>query len=227
VEHYYCHDANFNVTAVVNTSGTVLERYAYTPYGELTVMNASFSPISASTIGNSYTFTGREFDAETGLFHYRNRYYHAQLGRFLSRDPIGYAGSQWNLYEYVSSDPLSGLDPLGLVRWGIHVWLYTGNWSVEDDVWEAATDAAGDSYSNNFVRDGLNHIATVDQIGLFDGTDSALTALEEGKGLGTALEGVFKLAFSKKLKHATTPPFGFSQSRMTEPQRWNASMTAI
>jgi RHS repeat-associated protein len=90
VEHYYCHDANFNVTAVVNASGTVLERYAYTPYGELTVMNASFSPISASTIGNSYTFTGREFDAETGLYHFRNRYYHAQLGRFVTRDPIAY-----------------------------------------------------------------------------------------------------------------------------------------
>jgi RHS repeat-associated protein len=113
VEHYYCHDANFNVTAVVNTSGTVLERYAYTPYGELTVMNASFSPISASTIGNSYTFTGREFDAETGLYHFRNRYYHAQLGRSVSRDPIGYEGSQWNLYEYVKSRPVDTVDPTG------------------------------------------------------------------------------------------------------------------
>ena len=44
VEHYYCHDANFNVTAVVNASGTVLERYAYTPYGELTVLDANFAP---------------------------------------------------------------------------------------------------------------------------------------------------------------------------------------
>jgi RHS repeat-associated protein len=100
---------------VHNISGTVVERYTYSPYGELTIMNASFTPISASTIANSYTFTGREYDAETGLFHYRNRYYHAQLGRFISRDPIEYEGSQWNLYEYVASSPVMKTDPTGEV----------------------------------------------------------------------------------------------------------------
>jgi hypothetical protein len=105
----------------------------------------------------------------------------------LSRDPIGYEGSQWNLYEYVSSSPLFALDPFGLVRCGLHVWLYTDSWSVEDNVWEAATEAAGDSYSDNPVRDGLRYVATVNQTGVFDGTDSVLTALEEGEGLGSAI----------------------------------------
>ena len=66
-------------------------------------------------IANPYTFTGRRFDEETGLYYYRNRYYHAQLGRFVSRDPIGYEGSEWNLYEYVASNPLVATDPLGLI----------------------------------------------------------------------------------------------------------------
>ena len=33
VQHYYTYDANFNVTAVLQNDGTVLERYHYTPYG--------------------------------------------------------------------------------------------------------------------------------------------------------------------------------------------------
>jgi RHS repeat-associated protein len=148
VEHYYGHDANFNVTVVFDVGGAVQERYAYTPYGELTIMNASFTTISSSAIANSITYTGREFDAETGLYHYRNRYYHAQLGRFLSRDPIGHSGGL-NLYGYVGNAPLHFADPFGLKRWGIFVWIYTGEWEVEDDVWNAATDAVGNYYLDN------------------------------------------------------------------------------
>jgi uncharacterized protein RhaS with RHS repeats len=35
-------------------------------------------------------------------------------GRFLTRDPIGYEGSEWGLYEYVDSSPLVYVDPTGL-----------------------------------------------------------------------------------------------------------------
>lgn len=51
----------------------------------------------------SYLYTGRRFDDETGNYQYRHRYYHAQLGRFVSRDPIAQQGSKWNLFEYVES----------------------------------------------------------------------------------------------------------------------------
>jgi len=90
--YYYAQDANFNVTAVTNSSGTVVERYMYSPYGELLVLDANFATDAdgLSDIGNSVTYTGREFDAESGLYHYRNRFYHAQAGLFISRDPAGY-----------------------------------------------------------------------------------------------------------------------------------------
>ena len=44
---------------------------------------------------NPYTFTGRRLDDESGIYYYRNRYYHAQMGRFVNRDPIRYSGSQF------------------------------------------------------------------------------------------------------------------------------------
>ena len=109
------HDANFNITSLLNTSGTVIERYTYSAYGQLVVRDASFGVRSAgSSFANPYTYAGRRFDSETGLYHYRNRYYDSQLGRFISRDPIAYDGSQWNLFEYAGSRPLILLDPLGL-----------------------------------------------------------------------------------------------------------------
>ena len=114
--HVYLQDANFNVTAVVDDAGSVVERYSYTPYGEVTVLDASFSPVTGNTsdIGNEILYTGRRLDPETGLQINRNRFYASHLGRWLSRDPIGYDGSEWNLYEYVSSNPAGFRDAQGL-----------------------------------------------------------------------------------------------------------------
>ncbi len=41
---------------------------------------------------NPHTYTGREYDAESGLYYYRARYYNPTIGRFLSEDPIGFEG---------------------------------------------------------------------------------------------------------------------------------------
>src|SRR5690606_10837339 len=94
----------------------VVERYHYTPYGEVTFLEPDFDAISASTIENTHLYTGRERDPETGLQLNRHRFYHAQLGRWLTRDPIGYRGGTKNLYEYVATSPTGWVDPSGLRR---------------------------------------------------------------------------------------------------------------
>ncbi|HPC96152.1 MAG TPA: RHS repeat-associated core domain-containing protein [Sedimentisphaerales bacterium] len=61
---------------------------------------------------NRFLFTGREFDAETGLYYYRARYYNPTLGRFLQTDPIGYAdGMNW--YAYCRNNAVTSVDPFG------------------------------------------------------------------------------------------------------------------
>ena len=110
---YYLADGNMNVTSLVNTSGDALERYIYDPYGRLTIYDATWSNTrSSSSYSNYVLFTGRHLDPETGLYYYRARYYSAELGRFVSRDPIGYQGGI-NLYEYVGDNLLIRTDPRG------------------------------------------------------------------------------------------------------------------
>jgi RHS repeat-associated protein len=118
-------DANFNVTALVNTSGTVVERYAYDPYGVATVMNASWVTLGGSAYSWVHLHQGGRFDSVSGLYDFRNRQYSPTLGRWVTIDPMGYSAGDVNLYGYVASGPISSLDPLGLQQPGLPLPSFT------------------------------------------------------------------------------------------------------
>ncbi|MFO0940457.1 MAG: RHS repeat-associated core domain-containing protein, partial [Pirellulales bacterium] len=99
-----------SVTAITDSSGSVLERYAYTAYGVPTIANSSGTVLSASAHSNRYMYTGREWDNDIQQYHYRARMYDASLGRFCSRDPIGYVDGASIYCSYLG---LSELDPSG------------------------------------------------------------------------------------------------------------------
>ncbi|MDR1492866.1 MAG: RHS repeat-associated core domain-containing protein [Planctomycetaceae bacterium] len=113
-DYYSVADPNWNVVALINTSGVVQERYTYSSFGKLNVFDSSFTPKSTSSLGLTRSFTGQVLDAETGLMLYRNRVYHPTLGRFLQRDPIGYEGRDINLYRYIKNKPNMLIDANGL-----------------------------------------------------------------------------------------------------------------
>jgi len=86
---YFLRDAQYNVTALADAAGAVVERYEYGAFGAPTILNAAGATIESSGYGNALLFTGREWDAETGLYYYRMRYYDPALGRFISPEPYG------------------------------------------------------------------------------------------------------------------------------------------
>ena len=69
---YYLGDANYNVTALVGPAGTVVERYAYSAYGKVTVYDSDWSNPTATTssVGNATFFAGREFGRGRAGFSY-------------------------------------------------------------------------------------------------------------------------------------------------------------
>jgi len=99
---YYLHDHLQSTTALTDTLGNVIEQQSYDSFGN-----------SANSNLTRYGYTGREWDSDTTLYYYRNRWYDPQMGRFISEDPVGLAGGI-NTYSYVENSPVGLVDPLGL-----------------------------------------------------------------------------------------------------------------
>ena len=110
----YCCTQQYSITALTDSTGAIKERYAYDAYGNLSSFDGAGASRSATAEGNRYTYTGREWDEELELYHYRARMYDAVAGRFLGRDPIGYFEGSYQLYRYVRNSPLIHADPSGL-----------------------------------------------------------------------------------------------------------------
>jgi RHS repeat-associated protein len=145
--YYYHHNALGSVTHVTNTAGAIVEQYEYDAYGQVSFFTGAYAPLTASAIGNPVLFTGQRYDAESGLYFYKARYYSPVLGRFLQRDPLGFVDGN-NLYAYVMNNPAKYIDEFGLCttppwssldnfhwygNWGGPGWA-SGGWNSESNV---------------------------------------------------------------------------------------------
>jgi len=109
-------DANYNVTALVDNSGNVVERYLYDPFGRVTVVDGGWVERSEGTaFAWHYLHQGGRYDDVSGLYHFRYRDYSPTLGRWTSLDPIRYEAGDVNLYRFVNNGPTNKIDPSGLV----------------------------------------------------------------------------------------------------------------
>jgi choice-of-anchor A domain-containing protein/RHS repeat-associated protein len=105
---WYLTDHLGSVRDLVNGSGAVLNHLEYSPYGAV----ASQTNAAAS---DRFRFSGREYDAATGLYYYRARYYDPVQGRFLSQDPAGLSAGDNNLYRFENNSPTNFVDPSGML----------------------------------------------------------------------------------------------------------------
>ena len=100
---YHFDDHLGSSEVVADATGSWVSREEYLPYGE-----TSFGSFSQKR----YRFTGKERDAESGLYYFGARYYAPWLARWGSCDPMGHLDGL-NLYSYVSNRPTILIDQTG------------------------------------------------------------------------------------------------------------------
>lgn len=99
---YFHADALGSIVATTNGAGQKTASYDYGPFG-----------VPSANHPGGPAFTGRWWYPEVQLYNYRARWYSPHQGRFISEDPIGFAGGV-NFYAYANNNPVLYRDPFGL-----------------------------------------------------------------------------------------------------------------
>jgi RHS repeat-associated protein len=97
-----------SIDVLVNEAGVIVDQRTYDSFGN------TLSQLDP-TVKFRFGYTGRESDPETGLYYYRARYFDANVGRFISTDPIGFEAGDSNLYRYVNNSSTLFTDPSGKI----------------------------------------------------------------------------------------------------------------
>jgi RHS repeat-associated protein len=96
-----------SVRLVIDVSdGSVEQRIDYDEFGNATLVEGTWDV-------QPFGFAGGLWDADTGLVRFGARDYSPEMGRWASKDPIGFAGGDSNLFQYALGDPINFLDPRG------------------------------------------------------------------------------------------------------------------
>ena len=122
---YAVQDANWNVTALVNGTGgvVVVERYAYDPYGAITVMSSGWVVQTSSNYNVPTMWQGMRYDWSENLYVTPSgRFVSPTLMRPLQPDPIGQAADV-NPYRWEGNGPTDVTDASGLAPNAFDIWM--------------------------------------------------------------------------------------------------------
>jgi RHS repeat-associated protein len=109
--YWFLPDGLGSIRVVVDSAGATVATYSSDEFGKQESASGS-----SDMLGHTYTGAlgvRNDWDA-SGLLYMQQRYYDPQLGRWLSLDPIGFAGGL-NQYTYVGNSPVNFVDPVGLI----------------------------------------------------------------------------------------------------------------
>jgi RHS repeat-associated protein len=133
--YYYEKDHLWSITKITSSTGSIVDEYSYTVFGKSYKKSTLwvYKPLTSikSDIWNTRLYTGREYDRETNLYYLRARYYDANLGRFISRDPIGMRDNV-NLYSYVANSPVGYVDRMGREKALLTIYSWREDWYLDD-----------------------------------------------------------------------------------------------
>ncbi len=173
--HFYHFDESGNTRFVTDDGGAVVASYAHSPFGVLLAASGS--------LDNPFTWQGQwgVFDDGDGLYYIRARYYHASIGRFLSRDPIkSVQPKKINPYQYALNNPLFFGDVSGLDE----TWWFDSIVETVGGAMNKVTSSAGSVLDGALnVNSALGGIKSFVEIGTATGTPGVMLAKLSGRFL--------------------------------------------
>ncbi len=167
----YCYhfDATGHTIALTDADQTVVNKYAYTPFG--------VPAGEEETVTQPFKFVGQfgVMTEDNGWYYMRARYYDPDMGRFICEDPLGFDGGDVNLYVYCLNNPVMFIDPNGEVLQSVI----------------AGGIAGGIVGGINFVTDFMKtqSISSATKAAIISGTTTAVTVGLATSGIGTLVSG--------------------------------------
>ncbi|WP_169314811.1 RHS repeat-associated core domain-containing protein [Leptonema illini] len=114
---YFISTHNGSTDIVTNSDGVAVARFLYEPFGKVNSDLTDLDPDrNGIHYGETFLFTGQEFEPETGLYNYKARIHDPETGRFLQPDPVHTdqpGQDNWDRYQYVWNNPVNFVDPDG------------------------------------------------------------------------------------------------------------------
>jgi len=116
---------------VVNDAGTGSVRFIVDPANTYVVQELEYDEFGNIMRNSSpgyqpVLFAGGLYDEDTKFVRFGARDYDPAIGRWTTKDPIGFAGGDTNLYAYVGGDPMSYIDPEGTFLVPVAVGIFLG-----------------------------------------------------------------------------------------------------
>lgn len=177
-QHRVITDHLGSVRLVVNTAnGTVVQRMDYNEWGDvLNDTSPGFQP---------YGFAGGIYLPASRMVKFGARIYDASIGRWLTKDPIGFGGGDTNLYGYVMQDPVNFVDPSGL-KTTVH--LYPGAGGFNHIGISVGNQPSIGNYPGGFFYDQIDQGKTPIKSVTLDTTPEQEAAIQrslnQGQGYG-------------------------------------------